>query len=87
MSKSKNSVVLNTTCFTEHKKRNLQCNNKNCRLWINSANDLNCCAIATTSDIKTLQEVGEIFSVTRMRICQIEKSIMEKLFNSKNFMN
>ena len=27
----------------------------------------------------TLQEIGEIFDVTRMRICQIEKSIMKKM--------
>ena len=87
MSKPKNNIVLNTTCFLEHKKRNLCCNNKSCRLWINSKNDLNCCAVATKSGTKTLQEVGEIFNVTRMRICQIEKSIMEKLFNSKNFIN
>jgi DNA-directed RNA polymerase sigma subunit (sigma70/sigma32) len=27
----------------------------------------------------TLQEIGEIFDVTRMRICQIEKSVMRKM--------
>lgn len=27
----------------------------------------------------TLQEIGELFDVTRMRICQIEKSIMKKM--------
>jgi hypothetical protein len=28
---------------------------------------------------KTLQEVGEVFGLTRMRICQIEKAIFEKI--------
>ena len=28
-----------------------------------------------------LQQIGEIFGVTRMRICQIEKSILKKLMS------
>jgi len=28
---------------------------------------------------KTLQEIGDIFGVTRMRICQVEKKILSKL--------
>ena len=31
------------------------------------------------TDGMTLQEIGDIFSVTRMRICQIEKKILSKL--------
>ena len=29
----------------------------------------------------TLQEIGDIFNVTRMRICQIEKKIINKIMN------
>ena len=31
---------------------------------------------------RTLQEIGEVFNLTRMRICQIEKSILGKLKSS-----
>jgi DNA-directed RNA polymerase sigma subunit (sigma70/sigma32) len=29
----------------------------------------------------TLQEIGEIYNITRMRVCQIEKSTLKKLAN------
>jgi|19_taG_2_1085344.scaffolds.fasta_scaffold08699_8 DNA-directed RNA polymerase sigma subunit (sigma70/sigma32) len=78
-------VIDNTTCFSEHKKRNLSCANKDCRLWLNSEDSLNCTVLACNSGPKTLQEIGELFNVTRMRICQIEKSIMSKLLDSQYF--
>jgi DNA-directed RNA polymerase sigma subunit (sigma70/sigma32) len=39
----------------------------------------NCAIIAAKSGPMTLQEIGEVFDVTRMRICQIEKTILKKL--------
>ncbi len=74
-------IVINTTCFAEHKKRNLKCLNKECKLWTSYEESLNCTIIATESGSKTLQEIGDIFGVTRMRVCQIEKSILNKLLN------
>lgn len=83
MSKEKESeILLNTTCFYEHKKRELECKKEDCRQWINCKQHQNCTIIASESGPKTLQEIGDIFSVTRMRICQIEKTILSKLFNS-----
>lgn len=68
-----------TTCFSEHKKRNLCCKKEDCRLWIESKEDLNCTAIAAEGGEHTLQEIGDIFGVTRMRICQMEKIILKSL--------
>lgn len=80
--KKEAEILLNTTCFNEHKKRKLECKKESCRHWIQCKEHQNCTIIAADTGPKTLQEIGDIFSVTRMRICQIEKTILSKLFNS-----
>ena len=35
--------------------------------------------IAAQNGAHTLQDIGQIYGLTRMRICQIEKSIFEKI--------
>jgi hypothetical protein len=68
-----------TTCFNEHDKRGLSCEKRSCRLWMDSAKDLNCCALAANRGEHTLQEIGDIFGITRMRVCQIEKNLLIKM--------
>jgi len=77
-------IRLNTTCFSEHARCKVSCSNKDCRLWIESEQNHNCTIIAAKEGPKTLQEIGDIFKVTRMRICQIEKTIFGKLMSDKN---
>lgn len=72
------NAIDNTTCFAEHRSRNVQCNKSSCRMWMNCEKSLNCCLIAADEE-HTLQEIGDIFGVTRMRICQLEKSIIRKI--------
>lgn len=74
-----NCKAKGTTCFNEHMKRGLTCEKRSCRLWMESDQDLNCCVVASAKGEHTLQEIGDIFGVTRMRICQIEKIILSKL--------
>ena len=68
------------TCFKTHQSFNVNCKMTDCRYWqeMNGAGQ-NCVINAANSGPLTLQEVGNIFSVTRMRICQIEKSAKEIL--------
>lgn len=76
-------IVLGTTCHAEHKKFQIPCENKNCRHWMEHADTQNCAIIAANSgDTMTLNEIGQINNVTRMRICQIEKTIIKKIASS-----
>ena len=77
-----NDILIDTSCFKEHSKRGLDCQKKDCRYWIESECHLNCALIGAKKGPLTLQEIGSVFNVTRMRICQIEKTILEKISNS-----
>ena len=72
-------VLVGTTCFKEHKESGLPCLNTTCKYWIECEKSNNCTMIAADKGPMTLQEIGDIFGVTRMRICQIEKSVLKKL--------
>jgi DNA-directed RNA polymerase sigma subunit (sigma70/sigma32) len=42
---------------------------------------LNCAVIAANQndDGMTLQQIGDIFDITRMRVCQLEKASLQKI--------
>lgn len=73
------TIVPQKTCFGAQKECGLSCKKSNCRYWIDSDEYYNCSVIASSHGPMTLQEIGDVFGVTRMRICQIEKSILGKL--------
>ena len=66
-------------CFDLHESCKKECNNKACKLWIDSNENQNCTLIASKKGPMSLQQIGDILGVTRMRICQIEKKVIEKL--------
>lgn len=72
--KSNSTPIKGETCFGTHKKFEVACNIEECRYYQDmNGSHQNCVINASDSGPFTLQEVGDIFSVTRMRICQIEK--------------
>ena len=78
---SNDHVVPGTTCFSEHAKLNVTCNRKRCHNWIEHVEGNNCVLIAAQQGPHTLQKIGQIYGLTRMRICQIEKGIFDKIRN------
>lgn len=73
-------IIQKTTCFNEHSKRQLECNKAACRNWMPCPSKLNCAVIGAANETEhTLQEIGNIFGVTRMRICQIEKVLLSDI--------
>ena len=73
------------TCFSKHKQKHTLCKKEACRHWIDCHESNNCVLIEAQKGPKTLQEVGHIFGITRMRVCQIEKKIIQKLRNENIF--
>ena len=70
-----------TSCFNEHKVKSMSCKNKSCRYWHDLNKSNNCIINASQEKAYTLQEIGDIFDITRMRVCQIEKSAITKIKN------
>jgi DNA-directed RNA polymerase specialized sigma subunit len=71
-----------TTCFSAHKSCQKSCINNKCRYWHEMDTHNNCIInMVNENEDLTLEKVGELFNVTRMRICQIEKNIIDKLKN------
>ena len=69
-------------CYEYNKKNKLSCKKEGCRYWMKCKEYSNCCINAASDDSEskfTLQDIGEFFNVTRMRICQIEKLAVKKL--------
>lgn len=72
-------IVEGVTCFSIQSKYGVDCQRKGCPNWIEHQDSHNCAIIAAYEGPRTLQDIGKIFGLTRMRICQIEKNIGKKI--------
>ena len=69
-------------CFEQCENKNQCCKKKECRLWIDYDDDLNCTAIAVKNHPEgnmTLREVADRIGVSFVRIKQIEEKALNKL--------
>jgi hypothetical protein len=69
------------TCFSAQAMHGVDCQRESCPQWIPCSEEHNCVLIAAQRGPHTLQEIGKIYNLTRMRICQIEKNIYKKIRN------
>lgn len=74
-----NVVVEGTTCFEAHDSFGVNCQRQRCQHWISNPESHNCVMLAVRQGPHTLQKIGEIYGLSRMRICQIEKNIFKKI--------
>lgn len=73
------SETQDETCFERNRRTSSQCSRRDCRHWIAHPGGLNCTLVAAASGPMTLQQIGEIIGVTRMRVCQLEKKILDEI--------
>ena len=71
-------------CVLKVKNDKSPCQENACRHFLNCKDDLNCSIVAAENGPKTLQEIGDYYGISRMRICQIEKALLKKLKGTTN---
>ena len=73
-------------CAEVCNKDNKCCDNKECRMWIDYEEDLNCTEIAVKKNgCMTLKEIGYRLGISYVRVTQIEKEALKKI--QKNSFN
>lgn len=84
MKKRKSLPILGDSnkCFDIHAFHGVSCLREHCKNFINDQSNQNCVIIAAQKGPHTLQNIGKMYGLTRMRICQIEKNIIQKLKSS-----
>ena len=73
--------VVQLKCYEAVENFNSNCERKTCKNWVEFEQGRNCLMITTQAGPLTLNEIGKIYGLTRMRICQIEKNIYQKIRN------
>ena len=71
-------------CYELHESIETPCKKEECRYWIDLEKCKNCVIIGSKEGPMTLQSIGDIFGITRMRVCQIEKKVAPNASHESN---
>lgn len=71
------------SCVEKTKNNSVPCKDTECRHNLNSEKYFGCSLIAAEEGPLTLQEIGDFYGISRMRVCQIEKTILKRLKSQK----
>ena len=67
-------------CIKKCVKESSPCGNKDCRMWMDHKEDLNCCLYSIEERGKhTLEQVAERLDMSLVNVFQIEKKALQKL--------
>jgi len=69
-------------CYDQCEKDNQTCSQKDCRLWIDYEDDLNCTIVAVNNhpdSRMTLREAADRLGISFVRVKQIEEKALSKL--------
>lgn len=59
---------------------NVSCPNQECRMWVDSEKNLNCCNVAVHNNGEMdLRQVGEILGISFVRVKQIQDKALQKI--------
>jgi hypothetical protein len=72
-------ILNESTCFEAIDMLDRACQRKHCKEWIDYEPGKNCVLLTVQNGPLTLREIGKIYGLTRMRICQIEKCVYQKI--------
>ena len=76
----------NLSCVQTIKESQAPCKKNDCRYNLQTQKNLSCALIAAEKGPLTLQEIGDYYGISRMRVCQIERAILKKLRDQKGLL-
>jgi len=73
--------VLNQKCYELVAEHSVPCNRKSCSAWVKTEEYKNCSILASERK-HTLEEISNMFDISRMRICQIQYDSIKQIHSA-----